>query len=117
MTPTTVGQEKARGWFYFRGTGLVPFAGTTLYVNADVADGGYVKASVLSRTSKPVAGFGLEDAVAVTGDGTKSKVTWENNRQLRPSARQVRRIARGCVGIAVFRLLGRQRNSSCGCAL
>jgi len=62
------------------------FAGKTLYVNADVADGGYVKVAVLSRKSEPIVGFGLEDAVAVTGDRTKLQVTWKDRSQLKPSS-------------------------------
>jgi len=61
------------------------FQGTTLFVNAQVAEGGYVKAAVLSRKSEPLPGHGLEDSIALTGDTTRGRMQWKNTTTLEPS--------------------------------
>lgn len=58
------------------------FAGKNLLVNADVADGGWVKAGVLSRNSQPVAGHELENAVPLTQNTTKGRMTWKAQEKL-----------------------------------
>jgi hypothetical protein len=60
------------------------FQGKQLFVNADVADGGWVKAAVLSRESEALDGYGLEDAVARTGDTTEGRMTWKSKDTLAP---------------------------------
>jgi hypothetical protein len=54
------------------------FAGTSLFVNADVADGGWIKAAVLSRDSKPVGGCTLDDAVALMKGTAKGRIAWKS---------------------------------------
>lgn len=61
------------------------FKGESLFINAEVADGGYIKAAVLSRTSEPLAGYSLEDSVPMTGDTTKGAMSWRNAKNIKPS--------------------------------
>jgi hypothetical protein len=58
--------------------------GRTLYVNAEVLAGGWVKAAVLSAKSQPVDGFGLEDSSAVARDTTAGRIAWRNADRLPP---------------------------------
>lgn len=60
------------------------FAGKSLYVNAEVADGGWIKAAVLSRDAEPVDGYALEDAVRLTQDTTRGRLTWKAKETLEP---------------------------------
>jgi hypothetical protein len=60
------------------------FQGKSLLVNADIADGGWIKAAVLSRDSRPMSGYGLDDAVALTKDTTKGRMGWNSGRGLDP---------------------------------
>ena len=54
------------------------FAGNRLFVNAEVSEGGYVKAAVLTREQKPVEDRTLVDAIPVTQGGVTVPVTWKN---------------------------------------
>ena len=54
------------------------FAGTSLFVNADVADGGWIKAAVLSRDSKPVGGCTLDEAVALMKGTARGRIAWKS---------------------------------------
>jgi hypothetical protein len=58
------------------------FRGNTLFVNGDVADGGWIKAAVLTRDSKPVAGYELENAVPLNTNTTKARMTWKSKEKL-----------------------------------
>jgi hypothetical protein len=58
------------------------FAGKSLFVNADVADGGWVKAAVLSRDSKPIAGYALDDAIPLTTNTIKGRMAWKPKESL-----------------------------------
>jgi hypothetical protein len=60
------------------------FKGKNLFVNAEVADGGWIKAAVLSRDSQPVVGCTLEDAVALTKGATEGRMTWKSKDTLDP---------------------------------
>lgn len=60
------------------------FTGRKLFVNAEIADGGWVKAAALSHDSKPVDGCTLEDAVALTKGTTGSPMIWKAKDQLQP---------------------------------
>ena len=62
------------------------FQGKSLFVNVEVADGGYIKSAVLSRTSEPLAGYGLEDSVPLTYDTTQGAMRWQNAKNLKPSS-------------------------------
>jgi len=58
------------------------FKGKSLFVNAEVASGGWVKAAVLSREATPIAGYDLQDAVAMTKGTTQGRLTWAAKDQL-----------------------------------
>jgi len=60
------------------------FRGKSLFVNADVAEGGWVKAAVLTRDSKPMAGYTLDDAVPLIKNTTKGQMTWKSKGKLAP---------------------------------
>lgn len=60
------------------------FRGKSLFVNADVAEGGWVKAAVLTRDSQPMGGYTLDDADPLTKNTTKGQVSWKSKKQLNP---------------------------------
>ena len=60
------------------------FRGTTLFVNAEVADGGWVKAAVLSETAQPVDGYGLDQAVPLTQATTRGRMSWMSRPAMEP---------------------------------
>ena len=53
------------------------FDGTALYVNAQVENGGYIKAELRGTTNQSVEPYVLSNCRAVTGDSTKAHVTWD----------------------------------------
>ena len=53
------------------------FSGKTLFVNAQVQQDGWIKAAVLTKESEPIMNYQLEDAVAMTEDTTKGRMTWK----------------------------------------
>ncbi|MBN1344201.1 MAG: hypothetical protein JXQ73_16060 [Phycisphaerae bacterium] len=65
--------------------------GKSLFVNAEVADGGWLKAAVLTPDHKPLPSSSVDDAVAVTTGTTATRVTWRNAKELSvPDAGHVR---------------------------
>ena len=60
------------------------FSGKALFLNADVATGGWIKAAVLAPDSQPVSGYLLDDAVPLTKNTTKSRMIWKSKTQLDP---------------------------------
>lgn len=58
------------------------FEGKSLFINATVANGGWVKAAVLSQDSQPVTSYTLDDAVSLTGDAIKGRMTWKTTKDL-----------------------------------
>ena len=60
----------------------ITFKGKTLFVNADVGKNGWVKAAVLTRDSKAVGSYGLDDSIALTKDTTKGSMRWKSKNQL-----------------------------------
>jgi len=60
------------------------FTGTSLFVNADVEDGGWIKAAVLSRDSQAVEGYALENAVPLTTKTTRGQMAWKSVSRLSP---------------------------------
>ncbi len=60
------------------------FGGSRLFVNADVQKDGWVKASVLTRDSKPLTSYSLDDSVALTEDTTKGSMVWKSRARLVP---------------------------------
>jgi len=60
------------------------FAGKKLFVNADVEENGWIKAAVLSRNSKPVESYTLDDSFTLTKDTTKGRMSWKSKKELVP---------------------------------
>jgi hypothetical protein len=60
------------------------FGGHSLFVNAEVPTGGWIKAAVLSRDSQPISKFALEDAVPLAKDTTKGHMVWKSKEELPP---------------------------------
>ena len=58
------------------------FTGNSLYVNAAVEEGGWIKAALMSRDSEPIAGYSLEEAHTISDDSTASRMTWKTNEVL-----------------------------------
>lgn len=58
------------------------FKGKSLFVNADVADDGWVKAAVLSIDSEPVQSYTLDDSIALAKDTTKGKMNWKSKKEI-----------------------------------
>lgn len=68
------------------------FEGRSLFINAEIAQGGWVKAAVLSRDSKPLGGCSLDEAVPLTRGTTEGRMTWKAGAQLESSGDDHRRI-------------------------
>ena len=60
------------------------FTGTKLFVNADVQEGGWIKAAVLTRDMDPVESYGLEDSISLTQDTVNGRMTWQSAQELVP---------------------------------
>jgi len=60
------------------------FEGKKLFINADIAKDGWVKAAILTSESQPVALYGLDDSVALTEDTTKGQMVWKSKEELVP---------------------------------
>jgi hypothetical protein len=60
------------------------FQGTRLFVNAEVAEGGWVKAAVLTRDGGPVTARGLDDAVALRNGAVQTRMAWKETGELEP---------------------------------
>jgi hypothetical protein len=58
------------------------FSGSKLFLNADVDKGGSIRVGILTRGGQPLKNYTLDDARPVTGDSTKSPVTWSGSDQL-----------------------------------
>ena len=60
-----------------------PFRGAqgTLRVNA-LASSGWVKAEVLDRNGRVIDGYGLDDCIAVAGDGIDQRIAWRGHDRL-----------------------------------
>jgi hypothetical protein len=59
---------------------LLP-GGTGLYVNVD-ATGGRLRVALQSPDGKPLTGYGLDDAVPITGNHTGIQVRWQAGKDL-----------------------------------
>jgi len=62
------------------------FKGKHLFVNAEVGEGGWVKAAILTRDSDSMESYTLADSVAATEDATKSRMTWKSKQQVATSS-------------------------------
>ena len=60
------------------------FTGARLHVNAEVANGGAIRAALLTRASEPVSGYGLEDCTPLQAGGLDVPVSWGTGNQLPP---------------------------------
>jgi len=60
------------------------FTGKSLFVNADVSGEGWIKAAVLTRDSKPIAGYGLNDVVPLAKGTIQGRITWKSKELLNP---------------------------------
>jgi len=58
------------------------FTGKHLFVNADVGNGGWIKAAVWTRDSQPIAGYALADAAPLTKNTTKGRLAWKSKAKL-----------------------------------
>lgn len=67
------------------------FQGKTLFVNAKIAEGGYVKAELRGTGGKAVEPYTLKQCKPVTGNVMKARVTWEGTSAIdRPQATSTR---------------------------
>jgi hypothetical protein len=57
-------------------------SGRSLFINAEVADGGYVKAAVLSPDRKPLESYSLDESVPVSSSTICGPVTWNKANRL-----------------------------------
>ena len=61
------------------------FRGTSLFVNVEIPDGGWIQAGVLTRDSKAIAGYELENSVPLTRDTTRGRMVWKSRTTLNPA--------------------------------
>ena len=67
------------------------FCGKKLLVNAEVADSGYVKVSVLSSSNETVENYALGDCLPVTKDAVRAPVAWKSSTDIRlPAGEHIR---------------------------
>ena len=69
------------------------FKGTSLYVNAHVSPGGYLKAELQDAAGKPLPRHSLGRCKPVTGDTLKAKIAWEGSRAIQRPAGGPLRVA------------------------
>jgi hypothetical protein len=60
-----------------------PFAASAGQLRLNVAaDNGHVRVSILDEHEQPIAGFGLDDSLPLTGDGVRLAATWRGGDRL-----------------------------------
>ena len=59
------------------------FQGTKLFVNAEVADGGHIKAAVVTRHQEPIAKYATADSTAITKGGVRLPVAWKDSAEIK----------------------------------
>lgn len=69
------------------------FKGKTLYVNAKIADNGWLKAELQNTENEPSSHYGFDDSDAVTGDVLSAHVTWGERKRIELSGDEPWRIA------------------------
>ena len=69
------------------------FAGKKLFINAEIAEGGYVKAEVRSTSGKALPAHTLAKCTPATGSATRMEVTWAGAGAIRHSHTQRLRLA------------------------
>lgn len=68
------------------------FTGKNLFVNAEVAEGGYVKAEFRDSAGKPVGSYTIDKCAPVTGSAVKIPVAWGDQKTIEPSPGQSLRL-------------------------
>lgn len=58
------------------------FEGRKLFVNADVAEDGWVKAAVLTTDSDPLESYALDDSIALKKNTTRGPMVWNSKKEL-----------------------------------
>ncbi len=58
------------------------FKGRSLFVNAEVTEGGWVKAALLTCDSRPIAAYGLDNSVVLTSEATRGRMVWKADEDL-----------------------------------
>ena len=58
------------------------YQGKSLFINAEVADGGWVRAAVLSEDSQPLESYRLDQAVPLTQSTTRGGMAWRSANEL-----------------------------------
>ncbi len=67
------------GWVVTR---PLTFSGHSLFVNAEVADGGSIKVAVLSAASEPLGPYALEDSKPLAKGTLQGRMTWQAAQEL-----------------------------------
>lgn len=78
---TSLNAGETPGWVLTR---PLTFRGNTLFLNADIQEGGWIKAAVLSRDAEPIVGYTLDDAIALTRGTTQGRMVWKSKEELDP---------------------------------
>ena len=60
----------------------IRFEGDHLFVNAECASKGWLKAELLDLKGNTIPGFTLSDCIAVTGDSLRHEVNWRGSRDV-----------------------------------
>ena len=50
----------------------------SITINADIAEGGGIRAALLGADGSTITGFGMEDCLAVRAGGLACEIRWEN---------------------------------------
>ena len=69
------------------------FGGGKLFVNAEIADGGYVKAELRTRSGETVEPYALGECKAATADATRARITWTGHDAIEHSPAESFRLA------------------------
>lgn len=56
--------------------------GRSLFVNAEVADGGWVKVAALSEDRRPIVQHTIDECTALTKGSTRERITWRETKEL-----------------------------------
>ena len=67
--------------------------GKSLFVNAEVASGGYVKAELRDHAGNPVSGYTFDRCTPVTGDSVRGQVVWSGGKTKASFPSEGRRLA------------------------
>ena len=68
------------------------FQGKTLFINAEIADGGHIKAALQDASGKTLAPYSLAGCKPVTGDVLRAKVAWAEGQTISAAPGKSRRL-------------------------